>query len=192
MPKNENDPNVNNENIRAYYNGIWQQLLNLHDTIWEEIKHFTWLLSLLLSAPFIFLLNQDGEKLFFRYGWIPTLAAFIIAIIASIIIYRESLHFLSFSYYLHRAEWMLGLYGQSPILKDLGIQDPHFVPKHRRQYFMETDSCDEYVRRNNRFRISSIRWLFIILFFVYGAVGFILAGCILTHNILGLAFKILI
>lgn len=183
MSNDHNDYHPNSESIRTYYNAVLQRLLNLHDTIWEEIKHFSWLLSLLLGGPFAFLMAENGETLFFRYGWIFSGLASVIALTGARIIHREGEHFLAFDYYLLRAEWALGLHHPHPILQKLGGQDDRVVPEHRRKYFVETESCEEFVRRQNHFRSGSIRWLFTLLFLVYAVVAGGLFTWILIHNI---------
>lgn len=163
--------------IEAHYNGMISQLIHLHESIWEEIKHFTWFLTILVGAPFAFLLRENGANLFYSYGWIFFFIAAVISFGAVKCIKSEGKQFLAYSYYVHRAEWALGLYSLNSILSKVGTPDPHIVAEQRRNYFDDKEDVSAYVTKRSKFRWSSIRWIFILLFIIYGIIS---SGLFLT------------
>lgn len=85
------DKNIENKDLVNFLNLQYERIGGHGNKIWEEMKHFSWALYLLLGAPFI--LKHYGD---INNAWLkifPILAIFV-AIIAILSIRKESRHFL--------------------------------------------------------------------------------------------------
>lgn len=96
MSNDGQNDKINEEKKLLKFLALQNERINNHgDKIWEEMKHFSWALYLLLGAPFILKHWEKVDRVY--YGiWIiifPLLAVFV-AIIAAFSICKESNDFL--------------------------------------------------------------------------------------------------
>ena len=77
--------------LLGYYQTQAEEFRLRHQAIWEEIKHYTWLLSILLGWPAVLFLNKDLAtiKAFLPYLIISPLLGFFFSVIAFFVIRRE-------------------------------------------------------------------------------------------------------
>lgn len=77
--------------LMQYYQKQADEMRMRHEAIWDEIKHYTWLLSLLLTSPIGIYLNYDPalQKRVFPLLLVLPLLGFIFSIIAFFVVRRE-------------------------------------------------------------------------------------------------------
>ncbi len=147
------------------------------DKIWEEMKHFSWALYLLLGAPFIL---KHWEKVDgVSYGiWliIFPLLAIIVAIIATLSICKESNDFLDALGTNLSIEKRLGFHDVSTNASDT---PKILVSRHRTEMLninvITDESIDEFIKRKQSIfcKLGSIsaRSLFVFYFIVLILIG---------------------
>jgi hypothetical protein len=77
--------------LLVYYQTQAEEFRLRHQAIWEEIKHYTWLLSILLGWPTVLFLSKDltSIRAFLPYLVISPILGFFFSVIAYFVIRRE-------------------------------------------------------------------------------------------------------
>jgi hypothetical protein len=146
------------------------------EKIWEEMKHFSWALYLLLAAPF-FLKQWENSELKY-YPWLlifPSLAI-IVAFIATLSICKESKDFLDALGTVLSIEKRLGFH------KENANEIPKMLVSKQRMEMLKTDeSINDFIKRKQSIfcKLGSIstRNLFVLYFIfllIFGIVEIII------------------
>ncbi|NJD01605.1 MAG: hypothetical protein FIA99_03155 [Ruminiclostridium sp.] len=137
---NKMDEDEKNLRFLALQNG---RIDSHADKIWEEMKHFSWALYILLGAPFILKNWETLDKV--PYGKIliifPVLAI-IVAIIAALSICKESNDFLDALGTILSIEKRLGLHN---ISTDPNVKPKMLVSRHRAEMLNIDGTTDELI-----------------------------------------------
>jgi hypothetical protein len=158
------DPFEDRDVLFKYYETQADEFRLRHGAIWEEIRHYTWLLSLLLSWP-VALLSAKSPKQLWQYApyfvYLPVLAL-CFSIIAFFVIRREFTYYNESDAKLLYVEKALGLTSREEFL------DQRLAKANRGGF-----SVNSYAREAGRIGTylpwkARIRALFLLEFIVLG------------------------
>ena len=135
--------------------------LNFHgDKLWEEMKHFSAVLYILLGAPFI--ISDDFKSIAFIFP----LLAICVAFIALVIIHKEGKDFID------ALGTVLSIEKRLEFHKKCATEDPIQIVSNHRINKLGDESIEEFIERECDTR-KSTRWWFQFYFKVLIIVGVI-------------------
>lgn len=96
-----------------------------HDAFWAEIRHFSWLLSIVVGGPILFYLDSKpvGETSL-AFGGVFTFGV-MLSIVAFVVLRGVSKQFMETMATVARLERLLGIHDQIQELADMGYEDPY-------------------------------------------------------------------
>lgn len=150
--------------------------LNFHgDKLWEEMKHFSAVLYILLAAPFI--IFEDFKSIAFIFP----LLAICVACIALLIIHKEGKDFID------ALGTVLSIEKRLKFHKECANEYPTKIVSNHRIKKLENESIDKFIE-NESCKFYTTRWYFKIYFIGLIIVGIIEAllflGCTVIARIL--------
>ncbi len=167
----------NNRDVLLGFLTLENRRLESHgEKIWEEMKHFSWALYLLLAAPFF--LKQSETSVLKYYPWLlifPFLAM-LVAIIATLSICKESKDFLDALGTVLSIEKRLKFHDENP------SETPKMLVSKRRKEMLKIngatdESIDDFINRKQSIlcKLGSIstRNLFVFYFIVLFILGIV-------------------
>jgi len=122
--------------LKGHYQTQAEEFRLRHQAIWEEIKHYTWLLSILLGWPSILFLNKDltSIRAFLPYLIVLPILGFFFSVIAYFVIRREFHYYNDVDARLLYIEKILGLTSRKDFLDprlEKAVNEDFSVKKYR-------------------------------------------------------------